>query len=89
LASGPAQRHDGSETAMKQSTTRILTTHTGSLPRPQNLLTLPIEEQARHGIDRTALDSQRDESAVPGHRGSWIRASARLPRPRAEPTPSR
>jgi 5-methyltetrahydropteroyltriglutamate--homocysteine methyltransferase len=41
---------------MKQSTTRILTTHTGSLPRPQDLLHLMIEEQARPGTDRTALD---------------------------------
>jgi hypothetical protein len=51
------QRHDGRETAMKQSTTRILTTHTGSLPRPQDLLNLLIEEQARPGTDRTALDA--------------------------------
>ena len=42
---------------MKQSTTRILTTHTGSLPRPQNLIKLLIEEQARHGTDGTALDA--------------------------------
>jgi 5-methyltetrahydropteroyltriglutamate--homocysteine methyltransferase len=42
---------------MQQSTTRILTTHTGSLPRPQNLLSLMIEEQARPGTDRTALDA--------------------------------
>jgi 5-methyltetrahydropteroyltriglutamate--homocysteine methyltransferase len=42
---------------MKQSTTRILTTHTGSLPRPQDLIKLLIEEQARHGTDATALDA--------------------------------
>ena len=42
---------------MKQSTTRILTTHTGSLPRPQDLLHLLIEEQARPRTDRTALDA--------------------------------
>jgi 5-methyltetrahydropteroyltriglutamate--homocysteine methyltransferase len=42
---------------MKQSTTRILTTHTGSLPRPQDLIKLLIEEQARHGTDGTALDA--------------------------------
>jgi 5-methyltetrahydropteroyltriglutamate--homocysteine methyltransferase len=41
---------------MQQSTTRILTTHTGSLPRPQNRLSIMIEEQARPGTDRTALD---------------------------------
>jgi 5-methyltetrahydropteroyltriglutamate--homocysteine methyltransferase len=42
---------------MKRSTTRILTTHTGSLPRPQDLLSLMIEEQARPGMERTALDA--------------------------------
>lgn len=30
---------------MKRSTTRILTTHTGSLPRPPNLVSRLIEEQ--------------------------------------------
>jgi hypothetical protein len=40
-----AQRHGGKETAMKRSTTRILTTHMGSLPRPPNLVSLLIEEQ--------------------------------------------
>jgi 5-methyltetrahydropteroyltriglutamate--homocysteine methyltransferase len=42
---------------MKQSTTRILTTHTGSLPRPHHLLSLMLEEQAQPGTDRTALDA--------------------------------
>jgi 5-methyltetrahydropteroyltriglutamate--homocysteine methyltransferase len=42
---------------MKRSTTRILTTHTGSLPRPQDLLSLMIEEQARPGTERAALDA--------------------------------
>ncbi|MGH8067929.1 MAG: cobalamin-independent methionine synthase II family protein [Candidatus Entotheonellia bacterium] len=42
---------------MKRSTTRILTTHTGSLPRPQDVLHLLIEEQARPGTERTALDA--------------------------------
>ena len=42
---------------MKRSTTRILTTHTGSLPRPPNLVSLLIEEQAGHGTARTTLDA--------------------------------
>jgi 5-methyltetrahydropteroyltriglutamate--homocysteine methyltransferase len=42
---------------MKRSTTRILTTHTGSLPRPQEVLRLLIEEQARPGTERAALDA--------------------------------
>jgi hypothetical protein len=44
---------------MKQSTARILTTHKGSLPRPHNLLTLMIEEQAQPGTERTANFSIR------------------------------
>jgi 5-methyltetrahydropteroyltriglutamate--homocysteine methyltransferase len=42
---------------MKQSTTRILTTHTGSLPRSGDLLNLLIAEQSRSGADRSALDA--------------------------------
>ncbi len=42
---------------MKQSTTRILTTHTGSLPRPQHLLRLLLEEQSGQATDRTTLDA--------------------------------
>jgi 5-methyltetrahydropteroyltriglutamate--homocysteine methyltransferase len=42
---------------MKQSTTRILTTHTGSLPRPQHLLRLLLEEQSGQATDRTTLDT--------------------------------
>ena len=42
---------------MKQSTTRILTTHTGSLPRPQHLLRLLLEEQAGQATERTTLDT--------------------------------
>jgi 5-methyltetrahydropteroyltriglutamate--homocysteine methyltransferase len=42
---------------MKRSTTRILTTHTGSLPRPQEVLRLLIEDQARPGTERAALDA--------------------------------
>jgi 5-methyltetrahydropteroyltriglutamate--homocysteine methyltransferase len=44
-------------TTMKQSKTRILTTHTGSLPRPHHPLSLMLDEQAGHGTGRTALDA--------------------------------
>ena len=42
---------------MKTSTTRILTTHVGSLPRPPDLIQLLLESQARPGADRAALDA--------------------------------
>lgn len=41
---------------MKQSTDRILTTHTGSLPRPPNMLDLLVEEQQRRLSERAQLD---------------------------------
>jgi 5-methyltetrahydropteroyltriglutamate--homocysteine methyltransferase len=42
---------------MKRSTSRILTTHTGSLPRPGDLLGLLVQEQAGRLPDRAALDA--------------------------------
>ena len=42
---------------MKFSTRRILTTHTGSLPRPQDLLALMTAKEAGEVVDRAALDS--------------------------------
>src|SRR5215831_9092172 len=40
---------------MKRSTRRILTTHTGSLPRPQNLLAIMIAKEAGEPYDSEAL----------------------------------
>jgi 5-methyltetrahydropteroyltriglutamate--homocysteine methyltransferase len=42
---------------MERSSTRILTTHTGSLPRPQDVLSLLIEEQQGQRPDRNTLDT--------------------------------
>ena len=41
---------------MKQSIDRILTTHTGSLPRPPDMLGLLVEEQQRRLAERAQLD---------------------------------
>ena len=41
---------------MKQSTDHILTTHTGSLPRPPDMLGLLVEEQQRRLSERSQLD---------------------------------
>ena len=41
---------------MKQSTDRILTTHTGSLPRPPDMLGLLVEEQQQRLAERTQLE---------------------------------
>jgi len=43
------------EAPLKRSTTRILTTHTGSLPRPAALLDLMLAEQAGRLADRQEL----------------------------------
>ena len=48
---------------MKRSTTRILTTHTGSLPRPWDLVDLIIAKQAGSPTDEAAL-AQRGSQAV-------------------------
>ena len=42
---------------MKQSTDHILTTHTGSLPRPPDMLGLLVEEQQRRLSERSQLDN--------------------------------
>ena len=48
---------------MKRSTTRILTTHTGSLPRPWDLVDLMLAKQAGSPTDAAAL-AQRVSQAV-------------------------
>ena len=42
---------------MQRSTNRILTTHTGSLPRPAALVQLLLEEQEKPGANRAALEA--------------------------------
>jgi len=42
---------------MKRSTRRILTTHTGSLPRPQDLLAIITAKEAGESYDREALNA--------------------------------
>ena len=41
---------------MKRSTQRILTTHTGSLPRPARVVELLLEEQKRPGAKTAELE---------------------------------
>jgi 5-methyltetrahydropteroyltriglutamate--homocysteine methyltransferase len=48
---------------MKRSTDRILTTHTGSLPRPNDLLEILRKKESREAYDETAL-AERVKSAV-------------------------
>ena len=42
---------------MQRSTNRILTTHTGSLPRPAALVQLLLEDQEKPGANRAALEA--------------------------------
>jgi 5-methyltetrahydropteroyltriglutamate--homocysteine methyltransferase len=42
---------------MRRSTERILTTHTGSLPRPAKLVELLLAEQDKPGANKAALDA--------------------------------
>jgi 5-methyltetrahydropteroyltriglutamate--homocysteine methyltransferase len=50
---------------MQRSTTRILTTHTGSLPRPAALVQLLLEDQDKPGSNKAALEAAV-RSAVAG-----------------------
>ena len=43
---------------MKLSTERILTTHTGSLPRPQPLIDLVLRKEKGEAIDAAAFETQ-------------------------------
>src|SRR5690606_13283357 len=45
------------DNSMKTSTDRILTTHTGSLPRPQPLVELILKREAGEGIDPATFEA--------------------------------
>ncbi len=49
---------------MQRSTTRILTTHTGSLPRPPRLVDLLLAESKKPGANRAALDAAVNEAVA-------------------------
>ncbi|MEE3014047.1 MAG: cobalamin-independent methionine synthase II family protein [Chloroflexota bacterium] len=49
---------------MKRSSTRILTTHTGSLPRPQSMLDLLMSDQDGDLSDRSSLQKSVHESVA-------------------------
>src|ERR1700758_2414303 len=46
------------EHAMKTSTDRILTTHTGSLPRPKPLIDLILRREKGEAVSPQALDAE-------------------------------
>src|SRR6185503_16577798 len=58
-------KHDFKETIMKRTTNRILTTHAGSLPRPQKLLSLVFAQESGESVDPAELDREV-RSAVRG-----------------------
>jgi 5-methyltetrahydropteroyltriglutamate--homocysteine methyltransferase len=45
---------------MRRSTDRILTTHTGSLPRPQSLVDLMVAKEAGEPVDAARLEAEVD-----------------------------
>ena len=49
---------------MKRSETRILTTHTGSLPRPEGLVEMPGAVSRGEQVDEAALESLAGEATV-------------------------
>ena len=49
---------------MKRSTSRILTTHTGSLPRPEGLVEMLGAVSRREPVDQATLDAAADEASA-------------------------
>jgi 5-methyltetrahydropteroyltriglutamate--homocysteine methyltransferase len=49
---------------MRQSTTRMLTTHVGSLPRPRDLLATLLEKEQGRAVDEAALDARVGEAVT-------------------------
>src|SRR2546423_8955828 len=60
---------------MKRSTERFLTTHTGSLPRPADLIKMMFAKEEGVPVDRAALDA-RIKSAVGEIVGKQVEAGA-------------
>ena len=52
----PASAAGSGETGMKRSSERFLTTHTGSLPRPEDLIRTMFAKEEGVPVDRAALD---------------------------------
>ena len=65
---------------MKRSTERILTTHVGSLPRPDDLIRTMFAKQEGVPVDAVALEA-RTRAAVAEVVGAsrWTRASTSSP----------
>ena len=63
--------------AMKQSTARFLTTHTGSLPRPDDLIRTMFAKEEGVPVDGAALAARVRAAVVraAGRRGTAVRAA--------------
>ena len=72
---------------MHGSQHRILTTHTGSLPRPRSLLDLLIRQERGEAIDQGAFDRQVEE-AVKGVIGKQLAAGIDIGNDGEQPRPS-
>ena len=55
---------------MKRSTERFLTTHTGSLPRPDDLIRMMYAKEEGVPVDRAALAAARARRRSPRWSGS-------------------
>ena len=61
---------------MKRSTERFLTTHTGSLPRPEDLIRMMYAKEEGVPVDAAAL-AQRTKETVSKVR-AWLKVSGTL-----------
>jgi len=72
---------------VKRSTERFLTTHTGSLPRPEDLVRMMYAREEGVPVDRAALGS-RIRSAVEEVVGKQVRAGVDIVNDGEMPKPS-
>src|SRR3954453_12221950 len=61
---GMRRQQDREEDAMQRSTERILTTHTGSLPRPDDLVPLLIAQAAGEPVDSAQLATRVSQAVA-------------------------
>ena len=72
---------------MKRSTDRILTTHSGSMPRPQAVQEMMRARQRRESIDEQAFNGRVREAVAEAVRGQ-AKAGTTSSAPRAMAAPS-
>src|SRR6185312_3490180 len=61
-AAAPRQSRRPTQQLVRRSERRLLTTHTGSLPRPPDLVALMLAREAGEGVDEALLERRVAEA---------------------------